>query len=235
MSLLASLDRALALHLPGNLLRNLYPRGMRWFAEHELFRAEPKVTTRHGFKIRVNRIDAINMVSPLFQGLRTDDIGDVGARPAVRQSAGRCALSVRDPRGAVSMSRASIGRHVVRVASRRTGSALTLPCTTASFPSTHVARKLAVLLALATAVGCPLSAASAQSERNTPAEAEAPSPARIRVGQRLGGPAARKLDSRLETRLDTRLNRRLGQAVNREDEGRRRGDDRTSRRCGIAC
>lgn len=79
MSLFVSLDRALAARLPGPLLKDLYPRGMRWFAEHGLFRGEHVVQTRYDFKIRVNRIDAIKWYLHYF-GVFEPTISEMWAR-----------------------------------------------------------------------------------------------------------------------------------------------------------
>ncbi|QGN54946.1 FkbM family methyltransferase [Novosphingobium sp. Gsoil 351] len=57
--MLVRIDQALAWHLPGNLLKDLYPRGMRRLAEHGLFRGTHRVRTRFGFRMAVNRLDAI--------------------------------------------------------------------------------------------------------------------------------------------------------------------------------
>lgn len=52
-------DRALAHNLPGEFLKDLYPRAMRWLARRGLFRGETVVRTRYGFDLHVNRIDSI--------------------------------------------------------------------------------------------------------------------------------------------------------------------------------
>lgn len=57
--MLARIDRALAWHLPSDLLKNIYPRAMRRLAENGLFRGTHQVETRYGFRMCVNRRDAI--------------------------------------------------------------------------------------------------------------------------------------------------------------------------------
>lgn len=53
------LDRWLAWHLPGEWLKNIYPRGMRRLAEMGLGASSRDVTTQHGIAMKVNRVDAI--------------------------------------------------------------------------------------------------------------------------------------------------------------------------------
>ena len=55
----ADLDRRLAHALPGEFLKDFYPRVMRRLAKHGLFRGEGVVRTKHGFDLHVNRIDSI--------------------------------------------------------------------------------------------------------------------------------------------------------------------------------
>ncbi|HYD12467.1 MAG TPA: FkbM family methyltransferase [Allosphingosinicella sp.] len=55
----ADFDRRLARSLPGDFLKDVYPRAMRWFAEHGLGRGEGVVSTKYGFDMQVNRVDSI--------------------------------------------------------------------------------------------------------------------------------------------------------------------------------
>jgi FkbM family methyltransferase len=57
--MILSIDRFLANKLPGNFLKDFYPRAMRRLSEYGLIWGESVVTTRHGFKIKVNRLDGI--------------------------------------------------------------------------------------------------------------------------------------------------------------------------------
>lgn len=56
---LATLDRWLAHNLPTNVLKDVYPRAMRRLAEMGLPAGRNVTTTRHGFKMEVDRLDAI--------------------------------------------------------------------------------------------------------------------------------------------------------------------------------
>jgi FkbM family methyltransferase len=53
------LERALARHLPSEILKDIFPRGMRRLAEHGLFRKSAVVSTRFGFRMVADRLDAV--------------------------------------------------------------------------------------------------------------------------------------------------------------------------------
>lgn len=55
----ADIDRKIAANLPGDTLKDIYPRLMRRLAEHGLLRGDGVVRTKHGFDMNVNRVDAI--------------------------------------------------------------------------------------------------------------------------------------------------------------------------------
>lgn len=52
-------ERALARNLPGEFLKDVFPRGMRRLAEYGLFRRPVAVTTRFGFRMMADRLDAV--------------------------------------------------------------------------------------------------------------------------------------------------------------------------------
>jgi FkbM family methyltransferase len=56
---LNEIERTLARTLPGNFFKDVYPRGMRRLAEMGLFRRQSIVSTKFGFKMVVDRLDAV--------------------------------------------------------------------------------------------------------------------------------------------------------------------------------
>ena len=53
------IERALAHRLPTDFAKDFYPRAMRRLAEYGIFRGLHDVTTRHGFRMFVDRLDAV--------------------------------------------------------------------------------------------------------------------------------------------------------------------------------
>jgi FkbM family methyltransferase len=54
-----ALDRMVAKSLPGEFLRDFYPRAMRRLAEHGILTGKSVRTTRFGFEMEVDRLDAV--------------------------------------------------------------------------------------------------------------------------------------------------------------------------------
>jgi FkbM family methyltransferase len=63
---LTDIDRWIARNLPGETLKDIYPRGMRRLAEYGLLRGNCIRETKHGFRMHVDRLDAIKWAIHYF-------------------------------------------------------------------------------------------------------------------------------------------------------------------------
>lgn len=88
---LADFDRWLAHNLPTSLLKDFYPRAMRRLTEYGMISGEYVRETKHGFRMNVDRLDALNwylhyygewepQISAAFKALITpgDTVIDIG-------------------------------------------------------------------------------------------------------------------------------------------------------------
>lgn len=64
---LADFDRRLAHSLPGEFLKDFYPRFMRWLAKRGMFRGEGVIRTKYGFDLHVNRVDSIKWLLQYYR------------------------------------------------------------------------------------------------------------------------------------------------------------------------